>query len=91
MPRSTLPEGSRCYIVDINIIEGSRYSSDRTSCWINYHFQWCIPKTPIMVLKCTESQNSLQSDKALDNLLGKVERLYTHMHDMIYITFRVCL
>ena len=44
-----------------------------------------------MVLKCTESQNSLQSGKALDNLLGKVERLYTHIHDVVYITFRVCL
>ena len=39
-----------------------------------------------MVLKCTESQNSLQSGKALDNLLGKVERLYTHIHDVVYIT-----
>ena len=55
------------------------------------NFQWYIPKTPIMVLKRTESQNSLQSDKTLDNLLGKVKGLYTHIHDMIYITFRVCV
>ena len=41
------------------------------------YFQWYIPKTPIMVLKCTESQNSLQSDKTLEGEGERVIYSYT--------------